>query len=186
MDAPKREPPSVPPPGAGENRGENGGEDAVAGTQTAAQGDWAAAAIPPADGDGPRDAKKERVLHTRVPAVLERELKRFADNLRIPVSNLVRTILEDALSVADAATESVEERLRSAAGRLEKEREKLKKRMEHDPLEGIVAFQEVTLAVPAGCVKCAQTITRGARAHLGIGDGGGARVFVCESCRPRG
>ena len=49
-----------------------------------------------------KDAKKERVLHTRVPAVLERELKRFADNLRVPVSNLVRTILEDALSVADA------------------------------------------------------------------------------------
>ena len=33
-----------------------------------------------------KDAKKERVLHTRVPAVLERELKRFADNLRVPVS----------------------------------------------------------------------------------------------------
>ena len=33
-----------------------------------------------------REARKERVLHTRVPAVLERELKRFADNLRVPVS----------------------------------------------------------------------------------------------------
>src|SRR5271166_3750848 len=59
-----------------------------------------------AEPEDPRDAKKERVLHTRVPAVLERELKRFADNLRVPVSNLVRTILEDAVSVADAATES--------------------------------------------------------------------------------
>ncbi len=124
------------------------------------------------------------MLHTRVPAVLERELKRFADNLRIPVSNLVRTILEDALSVADAATESVEERLRSAAERLEKEREKLKKRMEHDPLTGIVAFQEVTLAVPAACATCADTIPRGGRAHMGIGDGTIERVFVCEKCRP--
>jgi hypothetical protein len=140
------------------------------------------------EGEGARDAKnkKERVLHTRVPAVLERELKRFADNLRIPVSNLVRTILEDALSVADAATESVEERLRRAAEHLEKERGKLKKRLEHDPLTGIVAFQEVTLALPAACVKCAATIARGARAHLGIGDRSEDRVFVCESCRPRG
>ena len=138
------------------------------------------------EGEGARDAKKERVLHTRVPAVLERELKRFADNLRIPVSNLVRTILEDALSVADAATESVEERLRRAAEHLEKERGKLKKRLEHDPLAGIVAFQEVTLALPAACVKCSATIARGARAHLGIGDRSEDRVFVCESCRPRG
>jgi hypothetical protein len=132
-----------------------------------------------------REGRKERVLHTRVPAVLERELKRFADNLRIPVSNLVRTILEDALSVADAATENVEERLRRAAEHLEKEREKLKKRMEHDPLSGIVAFQEVTLAVPAACAKCARSMPAGSRANLGIGDGSDERLFVCESCGPR-
>src|ERR1700722_15173561 len=98
---------------------------------------------PPSPPSDAREARKERVLHTRVPAVLERELKRFADNLRVPVSNLVRTILEDAVSVADAATENVEERLKMAAKHLEKEREKIKRRMEHDhdPLEGIVAFQ---------------------------------------------
>src|ERR1700727_964481 len=114
--------------------------------------DEAPAAVPEAEGppseettggEGGSSARKERVLHTRVPAVLERELKRFAENLRVPVSNLVRTILEDALSVADAATGNVEERLRRAASHLEKEREKLKKRLEHDPLEGVVAFQEV-------------------------------------------
>jgi hypothetical protein len=143
-----------------------------------------------ADGDerveaNGKDAKKERVLHTRVPAVLERELKRFADNLRIPVSNLVRTILEDALSVADAATENVEERLKKAAHTLEKEREKLKKRMEHDPLEGIVAFQQVTLAVPTTCAKCEKELPRGSRANLGIGESPGKpRRFVCEDCLP--
>jgi len=140
----------------------------------------------PAEGLNGKDAKKERVLHTRVPAVLERELKRFADNLRVPVSNLVRTILEDALSVADAATENVEERLKKAAHTLEKEREKIKKRMEHDPLEGIVAFQEVSLAVSAKCAKCEKDLERGARANLGIGEaGGGPRRFVCEDCLPR-
>jgi hypothetical protein len=137
-------------------------------------------------GDEGKDARKERVLHTRVPAVLERELKRFAENLRVPVSNLVRTILEDALSVADAATENVEERLKRAARHLEKEREKLKKRMEHDPLEGIVAFQEVILAVPSSCARCERELPRGARAHLGIGaSSDGQRVFVCSDCVPR-
>jgi hypothetical protein len=136
-----------------------------------------------------KDARKERVLHTRVPAVLERELKRFAENLRVPVSNLVRTILEDALSVADMATESVEERLKRAAHHLEKEREKLKKRMEHDPLEGIVAFQAVTLAIDALCAKCGRDLVRGSRAHMGIRRADwpardGVPLFVCEGCLP--
>ncbi len=173
MDSPKRDAgsSSVPPGGGGGDRGDQ--SRGAPETQESQEGEA-------------REARKERVLHTRVPAVLERELKRFADNLRIPVSNLVRTILEDALSVADAATENVEERLRRAAEHLEKEREKLKKRMEHDPLSGIVAFQDVTLAVPAACVKCARTMPSGSRAHLGIGDGSEGRVFVCESCGPRG
>jgi hypothetical protein len=188
MDAQKRDSsrPSGPPPPYASS------PDIGAGASAGRPGDAGAAshaASPPADRDDARDAKegkKERVLHTRVPAVLERELKRFADSLRVPVSNLVRTILEDALSVADAATGNVEERLRRAAHHLEKEREKLKKRLEHDPLSGVVAFQEVMLAVPAACAKCAASLGRGSRAHLGIGDGPGERVFVCEECRPRG
>jgi hypothetical protein len=140
---------------------------------------------------GPKEAKKERVLHTRVPAVLERELKRFAENLRIPVSNLVRTILEDAVSVADVATENVEQGLKRAAEHLEHERERLKRRIEqHDPLAGVVAFQEVTLAMPVSCAKCSSELPAGTRVHLGISDGrNGAgetpRVFVCSSCSPR-
>ncbi len=94
------------------------------------------------------------MLHTRVPAVLERELKRFAENLRMPVSNLVRTILEDAVNAADAAGESVEGRLKKAAQQLGREREKLKKRVLPDPFAAVYAFQPVTLAQPAACARC--------------------------------
>jgi hypothetical protein len=132
--------------------------------------------------------RKERVIHTRVPAVLERELKRFADNLRIPVSNLVRTILEDALNVADAASEGVEERLKRAADKLEQERERLKRRVQIDPIAHVFAFQNVTLAQPAQCAKCGDDLPAGAKAHLGLTDGpvrGASRVFVCDACLPR-
>ena len=107
---------------------------------------------------------------------------------------MVRTILEDALQVADAATENVEERLKRAAKHLEKEREKLKKRMEHDPLEGIEAFQEVTLAVATTCARCERDLARGTRAHMGIEtvidrlsavERPRARRFVCQECLPR-
>lgn len=133
--------------------------------------------------------KKERVLHTRVPAVLEQELKRFADNLRVPVSNLVRTILEDALQVADAATESVEGRLRSAAQQLQAERDKLRERVKFNPLKDVFAFQQVTLAQQAQCAKCLTPLAPGTRAHLGLHDGpprrGQAKIFVCDACLPK-
>lgn len=141
----------------------------------------------PEDG-GEREDRKERVLHTRVPAVLERELKRFAENLRIPVSNLVRTILEDALDVADVATVNVEERLKRAARHLEEERQKLKKRVRFDPLADVYAFQDVTLAVAARCAKCDRELARGSRAHLGLSEparSATAKIFVCDDCLPR-
>jgi len=139
-----------------------------------------------ADSSEDRAEKKERVLHTRVPAVLERELKRFADNLRVPVSNLVRAILQDALAVADVAGTGIEERLKNAARTLEVERERLKKKVNPDPLEGVVAFQAVTLAQPASCCVCSQSLARGARAHLATSDGPrrGPSLIVCDGCLP--
>jgi hypothetical protein len=133
-----------------------------------------------------REEKKERVLHTRVPALLERELKRFADSLRVPVSNLVRAILQDALTVADAAGTSIEERLKNAAKALEQERERLKKKVQPDPLADVVAFQWVTLAQPAVCAKCDRSIPRGAGAHLGLTEGrrAGANLMLCQACLP--
>ena len=65
-----------------------------------------------------RPVKHERVIHTRVPAALEAELRRFAENLRVPVSNLIRTILEDALALADQAGQRVERELRSGVAQL--------------------------------------------------------------------
>ena len=138
--------------------------------------------------DEARDDKKERVLHTRVPAVLEAELKRFAQNLKVPVSNLVRTILEDALEVADAAGDRVEERLRKAATQLQSERERLRRKLRADPLADVYAFQEVTLAQPTHCAKCDVELPKGAHAHLGLIEpgtaGGPSKVFVCAKCLP--
>jgi hypothetical protein len=134
-----------------------------------------------------RDDKKERVLHTRVPAVLEAELKRFAQNLRVPVSNLVRTILEDALEVADAAGDRVEERLRKAATQIQSERERLRKKIKQDPLGDVYAFQDVTLAQPSRCAKCDAPLDAGDHAHLGLVDPNvaeGGRIFVCDECLP--
>jgi len=143
-------------------------------------------APPPSDA-GERSGKKERVLHTRVPEVLERELKRFADSLRVPVSNLVRTILEDAVNAADVASSGVEQRLMRAARQLEHERERLKKKIITDPLANVVAFQAVRLARATSCAKCKAELSVGAHAHLGLAEGTGdaPKMFVCEACVPK-
>ncbi|HVH43325.1 MAG TPA: hypothetical protein VM925_13315 [Labilithrix sp.] len=132
-------------------------------------------------------ARKERVLHTRVPAVLERELKRLAETLRVPVSNLVRAVLEDAVAVADHASENVETRLKTFASSLEHERDKLRRRVMRDPLDGVFAFQSVKLAQPTSCAKCKAELRRGESANLGLRDdarAGSSRVFVCDACLP--
>lgn len=134
--------------------------------------------------DPPSSVRKERVVHTRVPEVLDRELKRFAANLRVPVSNLIRTILEDAVSVADVAGGRVGESLKSAARSIDVERERLKQRMHADQPSDIFAYQAVTLAVPATCARCRTALHVGSVAHLGLSDApsGLPKVFVCPTC----
>src|ERR1700687_968841 len=73
--------------------------------------------------------RHERVIHTRVPLELEKELKRFAENLRVPVSNLIRTILEDALAVAEQASPRVETELRSRTAQLARGRDSLRRQL---------------------------------------------------------
>jgi hypothetical protein len=127
--------------------------------------------------------RKERVVHTRVSAILEEELRRFADSLRVPVSNVIRTILEDAL---EAAGDKVETKLRKAAKQVGTERERLKKKLEKTALAGVYAYQAVTVAMPTDCAQCGKELEPGVAAHLGLTDVvGQKRLFVCEHCLPK-
>ena len=94
--------------------------------------------------------KKERVLHTRVPAVLEKELKRLAASLRVPVSNVVRTILEDAIDTMDVATGAATDELRSVAQRLGSTRVKTKP-APTPPLAGAIGVTEMKLIRDSQC-----------------------------------
>ncbi len=131
------------------------------------------------------EPKKERVLHTRIPAVLEGELKSAARALRIPVSNLVRTILEDAVSIADRASERVEDRLSRAAKTVHDERDRLRSKAVRKPkLDDVVAYQPVVLAKPSECAKCGAELAEGDQAGLAVGAMPGAARFVCATCMP--
>ncbi|MBK7584987.1 MAG: hypothetical protein IPI67_32955 [Myxococcales bacterium] len=136
-----------------------------------------------AEADG--EPKKERVLHTRIPAVLEGELKAAARALRVPVSNLVRTILEDAVNIADRASERVEDRLSRAAKTVHDERGRLRSKVEKKvDLADVVAYQPVVVAKTSECVKCGAALDEGDDAGLAVGSIPGAPRFVCTTCMP--
>ncbi len=66
------------------------------------------------EGDGPgrgdhRGARKAKVLHTRISQQLDESLRSAADEMRVPVSNLVRNVLEDVFDVVETVTENVED-----------------------------------------------------------------------------
>lgn len=148
---------------------------------------------PPSPPPEETEEKKERVIHTRVPAVLEQELKRLAQNIRVPVSNLVRTILEDAVAVADRAGRGFEEELHRAAGKVSAQREAILRRRDEvvakargGPLGGVVGFQSMVLAADTACAVCDKALVVGEPAHLGVHtDPSAHRPVVCDDCLPR-
>lgn len=145
---------------------------------------------PSSDREVEGEKKKERVIHTRVPAVLEQELKRLAENIRVPVSNLVRAILEDAVAVADRAGRGVEEGLHKAATNISSQREAILAKKDRvvtqKALENVIGFQPMVLASEALCAKCLTALHPGDDASLGIAaDANAPRVVVCNECVPK-
>jgi hypothetical protein len=55
----------------------------------------------------PTRERKERVLHTRISEQLAEDIRAIADDLRVPVSNLVRNVLEEAFDAVERVTGDV-------------------------------------------------------------------------------
>jgi hypothetical protein len=157
------------------------------------------------DVDSSSSGRKERVIHTRVPAVLEKELKRLAISLRVPVSNVVRAILEDAVAAVDVVGRKAEGEMRGMAERLAHNRDRLKgmahKRDEDaaskaemsggavEPTSlqhlGVLGLQPMLLVADSTCASCGRAIEAGGEAYLGISqDPGAARVVIGRECLP--
>lgn len=54
-----------------------------------------------------RSHRKERVLHTRISEQLAEDIRGLAEDLRVPVSNLVRNVLEEAFTAVEEVTDDV-------------------------------------------------------------------------------
>ncbi|MDH3687707.1 MAG: hypothetical protein OEP95_15865 [Myxococcales bacterium] len=63
-----------------------------------------------------RRERKERVLHTRISEQLSEDIRRVADDLRVPVSNLVRNVLEETFGAVERVSEEVGDLLDEVLG----------------------------------------------------------------------
>jgi hypothetical protein len=125
---------------------------------------------------------KERILHTRIPVALEDQIKRLADRLRVPVSNLVRNMLEDAIDM----TKRVRDRMDGHVTEVRGGPREASPSGGRSPLkDDVYGWQELTLNIEAPCSRCQRNLSRGERAHVGLTlhprEG---RVFICSACLP--
>jgi len=110
--------------------------------------------------------RQERWLHARISETLEGALKREARRRRLPVSLLVRNVLEGAL---DLVEDIVGQTLHAARGH-------------DDGLDDVYGWQELILNRGADCTRCASALRAGETAYRGLRDRTGPPVFLCVAC----
>ena len=148
--------------------------------------------------EGLGEEPKERVLHTRISQQLAEEIRKVAGDLRVPVSNLVRNVLEEAFSVVETVSENVGELLEDILDEAEAARDRYRSRGERweEPAEpahptapaapsrpefpDVVGWQALSLNRSSLCADCGVSIERGERGFLGLG-GAGSPV-LCRDC----
>jgi hypothetical protein len=131
-------------------------------------------------------ARKERVLHTRVPESLDRHLKRRARHLGMSVSTVVRNVLINTFGlVEDVVTDSANVALSIAGGEAIPPRHAPRGRGATSGDAGaaaILGWQEATLNLNAVCDRCNTVLRKGARAAIGVRESPGPRAILCRGC----
>jgi hypothetical protein len=139
----------------------------------------------------PPGVKKEKLVQTRVPGVLDETLREQARKNRVSVSQLIRNVLEDtfnlvenAVSEAAALGQTVKRDAKRLAATATGQRRKTSAPIE-EPVwfEAVYAWQDVVLNREAGCAMCKRLIERGDHGLIGLEPGGAKpRYTLCPTC----
>ena len=140
-----------------------------------------------ADTDTASPERKEKVIHTRVPPVLDEELKHQAARLGISVSNLIRNVLNNTFNLVDDVIHD------SATIAARSGKQPVQSRSGTSPATGaaaveppaapaIVGWQKLTLNLNAVCSQCNEIMPRGGEGALAITLTPAASTFLCLSC----
>ncbi len=135
------------------------------------------------DPPGKSEAKKERVLHTRVSVSLEDELKERANQLGVSVSNLVRNVLLNAFEMVEEIVADGSRVARAAKGR-ERSGAGSSSSVAASDIEEVLGWQTLVLNINALCSTCNDILPKGQSAAVAVYSGGGRSHdrFLCRSC----
>lgn len=154
--------------------------------------------------------RKERVLHTRISDQLAEDIRDMAEELRVPVSNLVRNVLEEAFAVVESVSDNVGDLVEEVLEEAERARERLLRRSERrrrrtaargsdgahadTPAEAreerplpprfpdVIGWQPLILNRERSCAGCGETLPAGEQAWVGVGDAGLCPHTLCADC----
>ena len=123
-------------------------------------------------GDLPEAERKDRVLQARVSPSLHNQLVAQARRLRVPVSNLVRNILEDSTRMVENIVDSGIE-IAEAIG----------KGVSDEDLSSVLGWQPMIANRRLACSHCGHPIQKGGEAFMSVGAAGSRTYVICEDCK---
>ena len=133
----------------------------------------------------------------------------MAEDLRVPVSNLVRNVLEEAFSVVEAVTDNVGDLIEDVVDEAERTRGRIRSRRHHlrdrqrhrrdrcararpdgvdaepaerEPFPDVVGWQPLILNQPKSCADCEEPIERSERGFAGMTAAGLSEIYLCRDC----
>ena len=147
-------------------------------------------------------------MHTRISERLSDDIRRVADELRVPVSNLVRNVLEEAFSVVETVSENVGELLEEILDEADAARTRYRAREETTSDEDladedagagagaespgetrvrpefpdVLGWQPLLLNRETPCADCGRALRRGEQAFAGAGAAGLSGAVLCQDC----
>ena len=148
--------------------------------------------------------RKERVLHTRISEPLAEDIRRMAEDLRVPVSNLVRNVLEEAFAVVETVSENVGELIEDVVDEADRTRERIRRysdrrrrepgpaddrrrepaaaRVSREEYPKVLGWQPLIFNRPQVCSDCEESIERGERGYVGVTTNGLSSIHLCRDC----
>ncbi len=146
-----------------------------------------------------RRARKKRVLHTRISEQLADDIREIAEDLRVPVSNLVRNVLEETFSAMERVSENVGEVIEEVIDEAARARERIERRMRSDwhrprseaaapprsprgEFPEVVGWQVLILNRAKDCADCGAGLRSGDRAFVGLTESGLSPHTLCRNC----
>jgi hypothetical protein len=139
------------------------------------------------------------VLHTRISEDLADDIREIAEELRVPASNIVRNVLEEAFSVVEAVSDNVGDLIEDVVDEAEAARDRIRTRQHRqrqrrpgarpvrtpafeDEAEPLVGWQSLIPNRTQSCTECSRSISGGEQAFVGVTSHGLGSTWMCGTC----